>query len=139
MSADRRSIKGGEVLRVLLDLELLGLPPTVNHMYRTGKRSRYKVREVREYQRYAVGKLRESWEGKEAYIGRVELWLLLKTDNHRRWDIDNRVKALQDCLSMAGVIKDDSQLEVLYVERVYGNEKGTRIILKERNNLIARK
>ena len=101
-------------------------------MYRTGTRSRYKTLEVREYQQYAVNKLREAWAGRATLTGRIEMRLTFTTNNHRRWDIDNRVKALQDCLSMAGVIRDDSQLDALYMERLYGNEKSTKMIVVER-------
>lgn len=114
-----------------LEVELLGLPPTVNHMYRTGARSRYKTLEVREYQQYVVCKLREAWKGRKALTGRIEMRLTFQTNNHMRWDIDNRVKALQDCLSLAGVIIDDSQLDTLHVERSYGNEKSTRMEVRE--------
>ncbi len=117
-----------------LDIELLGLPPTVNHMYRTGNRSRYKTLEVREYQQYAVNKMREAWQGRKILSGRIEMRIIFTTDNKRRWDIDNRVKALQDCLSIAGVIHDDSQLDALYVERCYGNGQSTKIIVNERTN-----
>ena len=115
-----------------LEVKLLGLPPTVNHMYRTGTRSRYKTLEVREYQQYAVNKLREAWAGRATLTGRIEMRLTFTTDTRHRWDIDNRVKALQDCLSVAGVIRDDSQLDALYVERLYGNEKSTKMIVIER-------
>ena len=114
-----------------LDMELLGLPPTVNHMYRTGNRSLYKTLEVREYQQYVVNRLRDEWKGRETMDGRIEIYITFTTDNKRRWDIDNRVKALQDCLSMAGVIRDDSQVDSLHVERCYGNEKGTRMTVQE--------
>ena len=115
-----------------LEIEFLGLPPTVNHMYRTGTRSRYKTLEVREYQLYAVNKLREAWAGRKTLTGRIEMRLTFTTDTRHRWDIDNRVKALQDCLSVAGVIRDDSQLDALHVERVYGKEKSTKMIVTER-------
>lgn len=115
----------------ILNVELLGLPPTVNHMYRTGNRSRYKSLEVRQYQQYAVNKLRELWAGRKAMSGRIEIRITFTADNKRRWDIDNRVKALQDCLSMAGVIRDDSQVDSLHVERCYGKEKGTHMTVQE--------
>ena len=121
-----------------LDMELIGLPPTVNHMYRTGNRSRYKTLEVREYQQYAVNKLREAWRGRKTLDGRIELRIKFQTDNKRRWDIDNRVKALQDCLSMAGVIWDDSQVDMLYVERSYGKEKATYMTVREMTGKLSR-
>ena len=114
-----------------LDVEFIGLPPSVNHMYRTGSGSRYKTLEVREYQQYVVNKLREAWKGRKTLTGRIEMKLLFQTNNRRRWDIDNRVKALQDCLSIAGVIRDDSQLDMLQVERVYGKEQSTKMTLNE--------
>ena len=114
-----------------LKIELLGLPPTVNHMYRTGARSRYKTLEVREYQQYVVSKLREEWSGQQTMRGRIELYLTFQTNNRRRWDIDNRVKALQDCLSIAGVIRDDSQVDALHVERSYGKEQRTQMTVIE--------
>lgn len=114
-----------------LEIELLGLPPTVNHMYRTGYRSRFKTLEVREYQQYAVNCLREAWAGRKTLNGRIEMRLIFTTDDKRRWDIDNRVKAIQDCLSVAGVIRDDSQLDALHIERRYGNKKSTKMIVSE--------
>lgn len=114
-----------------LEMELIGLPPTVNHMYRTGNRNRFKTLEVREYQQYVVNRLRNEWQGRKAMDGRIEIRLVFTTNNKRRWDIDNRVKALQDCLSMAGVIRDDSQVDALHVERCYGNEKATHMTVIE--------
>ena len=123
----------------ILDIELLGLPPTVNHMYRSGKGIRYKTLEVRQYQQYVVGKLREVWEGRETLMGRIEMHVVFTTNDRRRWDIDNRVKALQDCLSMAGVIRDDSQLDDLRVQRVYGKDKGTRITVRKSVKIVIAK
>lgn len=111
-----------------LDIKLMGLPPTVNHMYRTGYKTRFKVLEVREYQQYVIGQLRQVWAGRETLNGRLGMRIIFTTDDKRRWDIDNRVKAVQDCLSIAGVIRDDSQLDELHIERCYGNEKSTRMI-----------
>ena len=47
----------------------------------------------------------------------VCLSILFETSNRRSWDVDNRVKALQDCLSAAGVIHDDTQIEELHVKK----------------------
>ena len=112
-------------------MELEGLPPTVNHMYRTSGKYRYKTSEAKLYQEYASAKFREVWQGKKSFTEPVSLSITFHTDNHKRWDIDNRVKALQDCLSIAGVIRDDTQIDRLYVERKYGSKTGTKVVLEE--------
>lgn len=118
-------------MSVLISLELDGLPPTVNHMYRTSGRYRYKTADTRIYQEHVTARLRELWKNQAQYTQPVELFVQFHTNNRKRWDIDNRVKALQDCLSMAGVIRDDTQIDELHVKRVYGSKMATEIILKE--------
>lgn len=109
-------------MKRLLKLELDGLPPTVNHSYEKRGRRLYKSPECRKYQERVSKKLREEWGNRKRYTGSVELRITFYTKDQRRWDIDNRVKALQDCLSYGGVIKDDSQIRTLHVERHQGEE-----------------
>ena len=116
-------------MSILIELEFEGLPPTVNHMYRTSGKYRYKTLEARQYQEYAINKIREQWQNKPVCIEPVSLSILFETSNRRRWDIDNRVKVLQDCLSAAGVIHDDTQIEELHVKRTHGSKMATKIIL----------
>ncbi len=118
-------------MSVLISLKLDGLPPTVNHMYRTSGRYRYKTAETRMYQEHVSARLRELWNSQQQYTKPVELFIKFFTNNKKRWDIDNRVKALQDCLSIAGVIRDDTQIDELHVKREYSSEMGTEIILSE--------
>ena len=113
----------------LINLELDGLPPTANLMYRGLKGHRYKPKSVLAYQEYTTARIREQWQGRETYTGLAALYVEFKTDNYRRWDIDNRVKALQDCLTLAGVLKDDTQIYFLQVERIHGLKTATRIRL----------
>ena len=121
----------------LIKLEIEGLPPTVNMMYRGLHGHRFKTSKTLEYQNYIANKLRKLWQGKRPYDGRAELFITYHTYSHRRWDVDNRLKALQDCLSLAGVIKDDSQIDTLIVKRVFELEKQrdrTVLILSELDN-----
>ena len=70
-------------------------------MYRSMRGGqRYKVAECRDYQSQVSGLMRSKWQGKP-YLGREE------------WDIDNRVKALQDCLIASGVLKDYCKIDNL--------------------------
>ena len=103
----------------LLTLEFEGLPPTVNMMYRGIHGHRYKTTATQRFQADISQCMRKLWNGQPPYEGRVEYTITYFTINYRRWDIDNRVKALQDCLSLSGVIKDDSQVDKLTVERKY--------------------
>ena len=116
-------------MSALIEIEFEGLPPTVNHMYGTARKYRYKSLEAREYQEYAINKIREQWQNKPVCTEPVCLSILFETSNRRRWDVDNRVKALQDCLSAAGVIHDDTQIEELHVKRIHGQKMATTIVL----------
>ena len=106
---------------ILLELELEGLPPTVNHLYRTGRTGyRYKTESGRRYQEQVSFLLAQ-------YSGEVELRIEFVVKSRRKWDIDNRVKALQDCLNMAKILQDDSQVQILHVERRKGKADITRL------------
>lgn len=120
----------------LLNVELEGLPPTVNQMYRNASSSnvRYKTKKTREYQEYAVGVMKNFYHG-TSYSGSVALYVVYLIKDKRRWDIDNRLKALQDCLQIAKVIDDDSQINFLQVRRKYGySVNKTLLTLKEFTN-----
>lgn len=114
-------------MNVLLSLEIEGLPPTVNHLYRNFRGRRYKTAAGRTYQEEVSSLMRESWKNQPPNEEPVELRITFTTNSRRKWDVDNRVKALQDCLSMAGVLKDDRQVEILHVERKYGIKNTTYI------------
>ncbi len=95
----------------LLKVKFEALPPTVNHMHINAHGRRIKTQACREFQEQTTAVLQQLWRNKPPYTGRVALHVIFTTNNRRRWDIDNRVKALQDCLTMAGVIKDDCQID----------------------------
>ena len=117
-------------MKILLDVEIDGLPPTVNHLYRTRNGHRYKTPEARNWQEDTTQLLLANSKC-ECYKKSVSLIIIFQTNNRRKWDIDNRVKALQDCLSKAKIIKDDAQIQELKVKREYGDKVSTRIILTE--------
>ena len=118
-------------LEPFFQITLAGLPPTVNHLYRTAANGRrYKTRAGRNWQRDATGILRCAW-AREPYGGDVELRVYLVAADRRKWDIDNRVKAVQDCLQAGGVLKDDRQVQRLLLERGFGQYAQTRLELYE--------
>ena len=115
----------------LLELEIQGLPPTVNQIYRTGsgRSFRYKTRETLNWQQQVTA-LMAAERKFRGYSGPARLYITLQSPNRKRWDLDNRVKALQDCLQMAEIIKDDSQIWELQVKRKLGEKTMTRIVLE---------
>jgi crossover junction endodeoxyribonuclease RusA len=48
---------------------------------------------------------------------RLEMQVTLYPKDRRKQDIDNRIKALWDALTDAGVFDDDEQIDVLIVQR----------------------
>lgn len=113
-----------ELVRVMLK----GLPPTVNHMYRTGRNGiRYKRIEVEEWQEEVSGIIRKAWGENPPYEGNVEVRVLFRVKDNRRWDIDNRLKALFDCLEEGGAIKNDTQIWGIKAQRVSGEEDMTQV------------
>ena len=116
----------------LLRLVIAGLPPTANQMYRTGRQGhRYKRPEVEEWQSAVAEQMREAWNQAKAFMGEVEVRIEFRVKGGRRWDIDNRLKALLDCLEVGGVIKDDSQIARIEACRVTGTESETVIEMRE--------
>lgn len=107
-----------------------GLPPTINHAHISSHGRRFRSRECRDFQEYAVDILRQAFKWDNPYSDRVALEIIFSSSNKRRWDIDNRVKPLQDCLAMAGIIEDDSQIDLLIVKRRYGPKSYTKLTLK---------
>ena len=107
------------------------MPPSVNRMYRNGRGGRYKRPEVEEWQSYIARQLREKWGKLRPYTGEVEVRVQFTVNNRRRWDIDNRLKALLDCFEMGGVIKDDTQISGIIAKRVEGETSQTQIEMSE--------
>ena len=119
-------------MSILLSLEFEGLPPSVNAMYRTGKGSkRYKKPEVSEWQDEIAALMRRAWDNPRPYTGEVEVHILFMVSNKRRWDVDNRLKALLDCLAHGGVIKDDTQISGILAQRQTGEASSTKIEVRE--------
>ena len=118
-------------MSTLMTLEIEGLPPSVNQMYRTGKYGkRYKRGEVREWQDYVAGEIRKTWGTREAYTWPVGVRIEFHVSSCRKWDIDNRLKALLDVLMQGGIIEDDAQVYGLNVRKVTGMRERTVVMVR---------
>ena len=116
-------------------VKLPGLPPSVNNSYRAARSKGaghclfYKKREVKKWQAMAVTKLKEASEGYcVPFTGKLKLSIACYTKNKRRMDVDNRIKAVQDCLQSSGLIKDDSQIWDLRAVRIMTEESEFTVI-----------
>lgn len=110
------------------------LPPTINNFYGRNVQSVYKKAKAREWQLESTDQIREEWKNQPALTTSLELRIKFISGNRRKWDMDNRIKALQDCLQDAGVIADDAQIDSLIVRREYGKTDETHIIVTEYSN-----
>lgn len=116
----------------ILTLEFSGLPPTLNQMYRNSVTHRYKRPEVTDWQEEIADLMTEHYPAEcPPYTGRVSVSIIFTVSDRRAWDIDNRVKALLDCLEMGGIIANDNQIDKLTVTRHKGKKNSTRITLME--------
>lgn len=115
----------------LLTFQFDGIPPTVNHMYMSRRGRRFKTEETAAFQENIISQLKALWD-RAPFCDRAGLYLYFSQKIKRHWDIDNRVKSIQDCLQKANIIANDSQIDVLHVERVRGARKdSTRLVLTE--------
>ena len=115
----------------IAEFELKSLPPTVNNLYGRLRNTVYKKPSVRKWQNETIEYLVGEWKNKPALTKELELRIEFTSKDHRKWDIDNRIKPLQDCLERAGIIRNDRQIESLQVKRKYGEQEITYIILME--------
>lgn len=92
------------------------LPPTANHIWKSSGKRRFLSSEYRAFKGMValiVKRERVPRFGGKRMAVAVELCF----PNRRRCDISNRVKALEDALTEAGVWDDDSQVDQLHVRR----------------------
>ncbi len=106
---------------------ILPWPPSVNHYYRhVGPRTLIS-RAGREYRR-AICRLLAGM-GSPPRSGRIALAMDAFPPDRRRRDLDNLLKCTQDSLAHAGVYEDDSQIDLLVVERCTPL-KGGKVVIR---------
>lgn len=97
----------------------LPIPTGINALYKQGKHGWYKSKEAQEWLQEALwamklqGKGQDKPKGESVYI----TWVF---KDKRRRDIDSGIKLLLDAIVTARIIKDDSQIIFLQVQKTKG-------------------
>jgi crossover junction endodeoxyribonuclease RusA len=108
-----------------IDLTVANLPPTVNHYWLAAGKRRYISIPGHAFRALIVAAV----NGRKI-SGRLNCYVELTASNRRRWDLDNRIKALLDALQHAGLFDDDSQVDKLTVYRMtVGDTDRTRVVI----------
>lgn len=95
----------------------LPIPPSVNALYRSIGRGRNILsKEGRDWYAKAVPMIQQQSCG-WFVLGKAELALTIYYPDRRRWDLSNRIKALEDAITKAGVWKDDEQVVRIVAEK----------------------
>lgn len=117
-------------------IRLPGLPPTVNHSYRTRPHGPglYMTADCKGWIRDVVPLILLGYRKQAPLSGKVAILTVFSVKDRKRWDLDNRKKALWDSLTHAGVWLDDSQVDMSMTMRVLDGEQAepsTRIWIWE--------
>lgn len=95
-------------------------PPTTNHIYgftsRGGFARSYITKEGKIWFTENEASLRKVWHGKKSIETPLEVWIVLYTSRDR--DIDGSLKPVLDVLQHAEIIKNDSQIYKMDVEKI---------------------
>lgn len=99
---------------------ILPFPPTVNHYWiRTKTRNVCLSAEARQYRDdvtiAVMRQLRPPWPRLKS---RLAVDVELSAPDRRRWDLDNRQKAIWDALQHASIFEDDGQIDRMLIERM---------------------
>ena len=99
-------------------------PPTVNHYYRRAEAGQVKINDkVREFREVAGLQILAGGRPRAPLGGPVEIIITLVRPDDRRFDIDNRAKAILDALQFAHVLADDSWVVVPSLSIVVADQR----------------
>ena len=116
---------------------VLPMPPTVNHSSGpTAGGGRYLTPEHKAFRDEVTLRVVAAGSPRFADDARLTLDITLVPADRRKWDLDNRIKSLQDALQVSGVYADDSQIDELRIVRhdvVIPGEASAVVTISERS------
>ena len=92
----------------------LPFPPTSNHMWGFAGKRKYLKKEAHEFRRIVQ---EAAVEAQAKISGRIAIFVALYAPTKRKYDLDNRIKALLDALEHAGVFLNDEQIDFIWIVR----------------------
>lgn len=93
----------------------IGWPPSINAYWRVHNGRVIISREGRSFINTSLLALRRQYKG--THLGRLRVKITLHPPDHRKRDCDNYSKATLDVFTKARIWQDDSQIDVLTIER----------------------
>lgn len=106
-------------------------PPTGNHAYTVARGRKILSSAGRAYRDLAVTMARLQRAGRVA-VGRLAVHIVAHVPDRRRRDIDNLIKLPMDCVTLADVMQDDSQIDDLRITRaLVSSDPGLVITITE--------
>ena len=119
------------MLEVMLELPW---PPSTNTYWRRSGHHIHISNKGREYRKAVMDEI-ALLDVQKFGDARVSVSMQLIPPNLRKYDIDNRCKALFDALSHAGVWNDDEQVDILKIYKLNPAQGGwVQITIKELEN-----
>lgn len=115
----------------LVCVTVAGIPESVNHIWRGTRSGRhYKTTKAKNFEFLLTHALRAGRRMDGVYDGAVRLVMVIGRKTKRRYDLDNRIKSVQDCLAPAGIIADDSQVVEISARKILADEETTTVIVE---------
>ncbi len=102
-------------------------PPTCNHFLQSNGKRRFRTKEYKEF----VDAVCKIVGGLKMRKGEYSVDVIqFRSDNRKKVDISNRVKALEDALTQAGLWEDDSLVNNLWTSRGVGCAEVSCVVVK---------